>query len=239
MGDVPIFSAWAAFQTMILSTNYGQIGILGVALLALFGVSYRDYQRPSSILLEVRLPWILLAAFMLTRAATSHAAESGLFSLAVTMEWLHVASFSCWVGIVIVAAFIALPQAKLSPIPEYHCTRHFLVALSSTATVALVGVGVSGIYNAIHGLRNLTDFASTSWGQALSVKLCLIGVAIVLGGFNRFAGFPAVINAVPGERSLDASMQRLKNVLYVESILLLGAIIVAAILAGEVAPALS
>jgi putative copper resistance protein D len=85
----------------------------------------------------------------------------------------------------------------------------------------------------------LEDFVTTNWGQALAIKLGLVALAVALGGFNRFVGFPAALDSNAGKTSLNGSMQRLKTVLLVESALLLGAVIAAAVLASEGAPAMS
>lgn len=157
---------------------------------------------------------------MFTRAAVSHAAEGGFFSLPVIIDWFHIAFMACWVGIVLVSGFLALPRAQLQLVRDRRVTQRFLVSLSTTATVALIGILATGVYNAYHGLRGLEDLVSTTWGQALTVKLCLIAGAVALGGYNRFVSFPVALNERDEEPSLKAGMQRLKTVLYVEGVLL-------------------
>lgn len=239
MGDVPLLSASEALQTMVISTNYGRFGLYGLALLAVTGFLYRFHRNSKNKDLRTWLTGLLLAAFMFTRAAVSHAAEAGLFSLAVAMDWLHIVSMSCWVGIVVVSAFATLPYAKFEPDEGLQITQRFLVSLSTAATVALVGILATGVYNAYHGLRSLEDLVSTNWGQALSVKVCLVAIAVALGGFNRFVGFPAALDSDGSKQSVTGSMQRLKTVLLVESALLLGAVIAAAVLASQGAPTMS
>ena len=239
MGDVPLLSASGAFQTMVISTNYGRFGLYGLAILAIVGLLYRFHGNSKNNDLKIWLTGLLLVAFMFTRAAVSHAAEAGLFSLAVAMDWLHIVSMSCWVGIVVVSAFATLPYAKFEPDEGLQITQRFLVSLSTAATVALVGILATGVYNAYHGLRSLEDLVSTNWGQALSVKICLVAIAVALGGFNRFVGFPAALDSDGSKQSVTGSMQRLKTVLLVESALLLGAVIAAAVLASQGAPTMS
>ena len=239
MGDVPLLSASGAFQTMVISTNYGRFGLYGLAILAIVGFLYRFHGNSKNNDLKIWLTGLLLVAFMFTRAAVSHAAEAGLFSLAVAMDWLHIVSMSCWVGIVVVSAFATLPYAKFAPDEGLQITQRFLVSLSTAATVALVGILATGVYNAYHGLRSLEDLVSTNWGQALSVKICLVAIAVALGGFNRFVGFPAALDSDGSKQSVTGSMQRLKTVLLVESALLLGAVIAAAVLASQGAPTMS
>lgn len=239
MGDVPLLSASGAFQTMVISTNYGRFGLYGLAILAIVGFLYRFHGNSKNNDLKIWLTGLLLVAFMFTRAAVSHAAEAGLFSLAVAMDWLHIVSMSCWVGIVVVSAFATLPYAKFEPDEGLQITQRFLVSLSTAATVALVGILATGVYNAYHGLRSLEDLVSTNWGQALSVKICLVAIAVALGGFNRFVGFPAALDSDGSKQSVTGSMQRLKTVLLVESALLLGAVIAAAVLASQGAPTMS
>ena len=239
MGDVPLSDASEAFQTMLTSTSYGRLGLYGLVLLTALALFYAFYSNPRNRQAQTWLIGLLLGAFMFTRAASSHAAEGGVFRLAVAIDWLHIAFMACWVGIVLVSGFVALPRAQLRPLPDRHVTQRFLLSLSTTATVALIGILATGVYNAYHGLRNLEDLVSTTWGQALTVKLCLIAVAVALGGYNRFAGFPAVLDETDKEQFLKAGMERLKTVLYVEAALLVGAVVAAAVLASEVAPTVS
>ncbi len=239
MGDVPLLSASGAFQTMIISTNYGRFGLYGLTILAVLGFLYRFHGSPKNTDSKIWLTGLLLVAFMFTRAAVSHAAEAGLFSLAVAMNWLHIVSMSCWVGIVVVSAFATLPYAQFELDEGRRISQKFLASLSTAATVALIGILATGVYNAYNGLRSLEDFVTTNWGQALAIKLGLVALAVALGGFNRFVGFPAALDSNAGKTSLNGSMQRLKTVLLVESALLLGAVIAAAVLASEGAPAMS
>jgi putative copper resistance protein D len=69
--------------------------------------------------------------------------------------------------------------------------------------------------------------------------VCLVAIAVALGGFNRFVGFPAALDSDGSKQSVTGSMQRLKTVLFVESALLLGAVIAAAVLASQGAPTMS
>ncbi|CAL8477079.1 protein of unknown function (plasmid) [Caballeronia sp. S22] len=61
------------------------------------------------------------------------------------------------------------------------CTR-----LSHLATVALGVVVVTGIYNATQNIAGLNaPLLSVLYGQILTLKLVVVALAVLLGGYNR------------------------------------------------------
>lgn len=73
----------------------------------------------------------------------------------------------------------------------------------------------------------------------LAIKLCLVAVAVGLGAFNRFVGFPAVTIAITADSANAQAMQHLIFVLRLESDVLLGVLMAAAVLTNTAPPALS
>lgn len=105
---------------------------------------------------------------------------------------------------------------------------------------------MTGAYNAYRGLESLNNLLGNSYGNALTIKLCLVAVAVGLGAFNRFIGFPAVVEIANSPNSTGAqgkasprAMHRLVFVLRLESLALLGMLTAAAVLTAESPPAIS
>ncbi len=202
MADVALSEAVGMLPMVLLHTGYGQAGLAAIAAAGMLLLAPR----------AARLPLLLL--FALVRASVSHASDGhGLFSMAVGVEWLHLLLMGVWLGSVGVSAWLVLPDA--APPGAY------LATLSKVATLALAGIVASGAFNVWQRLDTPGQLLGTPFGQALTVKLALFAVALLLGAYNRFAGFP---------RALAGQGAAALLVLRIESLVLLGALACAAVL---------
>ena len=124
----------------------------------------------------------LLAA---TKAASSHASETGDFSLAEISQFLHILSTAVWAGAIIVSGLLVVPRLNLlagAPALWSYGRR-----LSQTVTYALMMLAGTGLYAAwsdTHG--ELSVVWTTVWGRTLLVKVALAGLAALLGSVVRF-----------------------------------------------------
>ncbi len=216
MGDLPLIEALALLPQMLLDTAYGRLalgGLLALALILLLGLVRRRWLLPMAC---------LLLAFALTRASISHAGEHGLLSAGTAIEWVHLVLMGLWVGLVAVAGWLVLP-AERGPSSS---RQAYLGSVSTTATLALGGIVATGLFNAWNRIETPGQLLTHDYGIALSLKLALVGCAVVLGGYNRFYGFPAA-SQLP---------QRAILVLRIESLILLAALVAAAVLTLQSPP---
>ncbi len=213
MGDVPLADALAMLPKVLLQTSYGQTALCAIAVLLLLLLALAT---PSY--LAVR--GALLGLFALARAMMSHAGEHGLLSVAVGIEGLHLILIGVWLGVVALSAWVVLPNAR-GPLGPY------LGLVSRAATVALAGIVASGAFNTWQRLESPAQLLSTSYGMALSAKLILFGLAVLLGAYNRYVGFP---------RLARAGLSHAVPVLRIESLVLLGALAAAAVLTSQAPP---
>ncbi len=208
MGDVGLGEALTLLPAMMVQTAYGQAGVAAMAAAAVLLVTpHRAW--------AVRV--VMLALFALARASVSHAGEHGLASVAVGVEWLHLVLIGVWLGAVAVAAWAVRPS---------HAS--YLAALSMAATVALAGIVITGVFNVWQRIAAPEQMLSNPYGLALTAKLMLVGVAVLLGAYNRFIGFPGAAQD-QGKRAL--------TVLRIESLVLLAALAAAAVLTSQPPPA--
>ncbi len=193
MSDATLWDARGAFWTMLSMTHYGHAGLCGlVTLTGIAGACLarnKLHDRHACDFVVVAL----LLVFAFTRVIVSHAALNGMFGLDVWVEWLHLLLIGLWAGAVMVSGWMVLPCACILQKNEWRATSGFLKALSRSATIALAGIGATGAYNAYRGLGSLDKLSGNAYGHALTIKLCLVTVAVGLGAFNRFIGFPAVV----------------------------------------------
>jgi copper resistance protein D len=239
MGDTALWSAGHAFLTLLAFTEYGHAGLYGIAILLLLGTTQLVYEKFYRRRLNDLLSGALLLAFMLSRVTVSHAAESGLASLPAIVDCLHLLLTSTWLGLVTISAWVVLRDPEFQRKSDRREMNSYLTSLSGAATIALAGIVLTGAYNAYRGLGTPYNLVSTFYGLVLSSKLCLVLLAIGLGGFNRFIGFPAVVSPIAREKLLAPAMWRVMTVLRVESIVLLGALAVASVLSSEAPPGFS
>ena len=224
MADVPLGEAGEAFSMLLSRSTYGRIGAVGgiclllVAALHWFGrrLAGRDW-----------ITLVLLGGFAFSRAANSHAAEHGLFSTGVLVEWLHLLLIYVWVGAVAVAGWLVLPLAS----GKSCAPARYLELLSDAATFALAGIAASGVYNAWRVFGTWAQVGTGSYETTLAVKLLLVALAVAVGGYNKFIGFPGAAVGRTG------ALTRITTLLQLESVALAGAMLAAVVLAAMPPPA--
>ena len=170
------------------------------------------------------------------KAAASHAADSGDFTLREAVQVVHLCATALWAGSVIVAAVVlhrwdeasrAMPTRRVA----------FCTELSHLATIALGVVIVTGIYNATEDTANLsTSLLSVPYGRVLMLKLVFVTLAVILGGYNRMIHLPRLQAVASGDGSAIRHAQRgFDKLLVVEAVAMLAVLMVAAVL-GHTSP---
>jgi putative copper resistance protein D len=209
--------------TVLTETHAGRNLVLnGLCLTALLTyLAISRWRRP-------RIDWPLLSLLTLlaaVRSASGHAASNGDFALPEYIQCLHLVSIAIWAGAVIAGGLLVLPALlrQLDTATVHTFTRK----LSSTVTVALLFVILTGIYNAWHGLGGaVSPLLHTQWGYLLDAKSLLVLAALILGGLNRRLLRPQLAFTQP-------QATRLAKLLRAEAILMLLILIVSAFLANS------
>jgi putative copper resistance protein D len=240
MAEVPVGEAFPAVQSVITSTHYGTAWLLGAAalLVAALSTAARPGAQARNAVSAVRLAAIGL--FLYSRSIGSHAGASGDFTWAVAVDWVHLVLISVWVGEVIVAGLLTLRHAPAgSPESRTECAR-YVEALSSSATIALVGIFATGSFSAWRGLGSPDRVFGTPYGTVLLIKIGLVLCAAALGGMNRFIVMPALLAQLRSPATHDGgSSHRFALVLQVEAVILLAVIVAAAVLSSTPPPTAS
>jgi copper transport protein len=166
------------------------------------------------------------AATLVVPGAAGHAAQTSPRGLALTLDWLHLASGSIWVG-GLVGLLVLWRSLSLD-------TRvaGLVVAVPRFSAVALGSVIVlaaSGTWASILHLPTLASLWQTSYGKAILVKIALLAVAVLLAAFN-------LLRAKPGLRADGAvaagSARLLRQLVSGEAVLVAGAVLAAAVLSS-------
>ncbi|MGH7476668.1 MAG: copper resistance CopC/CopD family protein [Longimicrobiales bacterium] len=171
----------AAYLT---TTGWGRAWLLQAALLVLLAVALAAARggRPRG--------WRLAAGAAVglgvIPALSGHAAAVESFRfLATALDWLHVLAASLWLGMLLVMLWVIASLYRADELPDRLDGIAALVRRFSP--LALLGAGVlltSGLGNAFFHFHTLSEVWRTSYGQALLLKLTLLGVVALLGFYN-------------------------------------------------------
>ena len=242
MAEVPLAQAFPAVQSVITATHYGYAWMLGAAALMVAWAA--TAVRPRAPALGPGAGSVLrlaaLALFLYSRSIVSHAGAAGDFTWAVAVDWVHLVLVSAWVGEVIVAGLIVLRgEPAAGQDNRVECAR-YVEALSTSATIALVGIFITGILGAWRGLGSPDQVFGNPYGTMLLIKVGLVLCAAALGGMNRFVVMPALLARLRGTPLTGgAGTHKFALVLQVEAVILLTVIVAAAVLSSTPPPTAS
>lgn len=236
MGDVPWLAAWPAFREMLASTHYGHAGLAAVVLLLAAMLAHRVLDRPGAGKAYVAGMAVLLLLVLAARGAIGHAFEQGFPSVALTVAWLHLLLMSLWAGIVFVAGWLVVPLIAAGEPGPTRERAAYLNRMSDWAAASLAGILATGAYNTYRVIGSPRGLLETDYGRVLAFKLCLVLIAIALGGVNKFLGLPAALSAASAPEKANRALGMLIAVLRVESIALLLVLGAAAVLSNNAPP---
>jgi copper resistance protein D len=166
--------------------------------------------------------FLFTAVLLLFQAQLSHAIDHG--TVAVAVYFLHEVAAGLWVG-----ALFALWIVERYGGPPDSWVERAARRVSRLALWSVIGVVITGAYTAYHGLGFDVDrLLFSAYGRTLIAKELLFAGVIAIGAYNRYRLMPAV-GAAPARRRL------LRNVT-IESVLLIGALGLAALLANTPPP---
>jgi copper resistance protein D len=217
-------AAFAEIVPVLTQSHFGATWFSGLVCLIVWTVllvGAGRLRRPA----QTNLALLAAAVFAFSKAASTHAADAGDFSLPEWVHWIHFCAMAAWAGLVIASALSVLP-ALCADLPS-EVVVQFVGRLSRAALVALSVVLVSGIYDTHRGLGgSLVPLTSSCWGVILVIKLMLVGAATALGGVNRMIYLPRIRHGVPGSNAHSFLI-----ILRAEAVAMLGVLSAAAVLA--------
>ena len=146
---------------------------------------------------HARVPLALLAAsYMLFVALSGHAGDITPGWLAYPIDWAHLLFTGAWVGGIAVLALGVLPLRRVLPPEERAAAVLALLAHFSPVAFAAVGVlALSGLYNAVNHIATPSILVDAVYGQLLLLKLCLVGLLMVLSASQVWGLRPRIARA--------------------------------------------
>ncbi|WP_394780941.1 copper resistance D family protein [Undibacterium sp.] len=239
MAEVDLLAAGQSVAMLVADTQYGHAWLCGMVFLVLGAGAALLPSRRQNGTSSAMAGLLCTLVFFYTRSMTSHAAGDGALTLAVFADWVHLSLISLWVGEVLVAGFFVLPKHPRVEGENRQSCGAYLQALSSSATISITGIMLTGIANSVHNLSSVGELSGNPYGNALLLKLALVLVAASLGGANRFFVMPSLLVQLHGSSSNLPALRRFVLILKIESLVLVLALIVAAVLSATSPPMMS
>ncbi|ORC49049.1 copper resistance protein CopD [Burkholderia sp. A27] len=239
MSESTLVEAWPAVRSMLVETGFGHAWFAGAVLMSC--VVVLSFMQTGKSIRFVPAIWLALAGVALARSNGGHPVDAGAFSLPVWADWIHLLAISAWVGLVLVTTYIVAPRFFNAPGSERVNSAAYIQSLSDAATLALVVLFITGAYNGWRGVRSPEGLLESGYGQMLMLKLALVFVAAALGGHNRFFEMPTLLASLKNVSSAlpVKPLKRFAAVLHVESVVLAGVLVVAAVLVSSPLPGAS
>lgn len=228
MAEVPVGAAGPAAYALLGTTHFGACWLAGFGALAAAAASLPRSGAAGPFRL------LALAGFLYSRSMLGHASAEGDLSWPMAADWLHFLLISVWVGEVLVAGAGTLRRAAVARAGRLEQAR-YVEALSQSATLALAGIAVSGVYAAWRALGTLDNLTGNPYAAVLLVKLSLVAGAALLGGANRFVVMPGLLAGLREDGNARAA-RRFARVLQLEALVLVAVLVAAAVLSSTAPP---
>lgn len=192
LADVPVVDASRFVWRVITHSQFGTIWLWRLASVIALIALWLGYARRAATATAFVPMFLLGAVIALTISGTSHAGDEGLATLDNVVNTLHICAGASWGGAVIAYWVLlrGLSEQRMDAAIAVTATR-----LSLLATVALVAVLPSGLYNAWVHVPRLSDLWQSPYGNILLVKLLFVGVMLTIGALNRFRIIPGMLLA--------------------------------------------
>ncbi|KFC63475.1 Copper resistance protein D [Massilia sp. LC238] len=237
MAEVPLAEALPAVRSLITATHFGLAWLIGAAALVVAGAVSAAGARFQATAAMSALRIGAIGVLLYSRSMVSHAGAAGDFTWAVAVDWVHLVLISIWVGEVIVAGLITLRVLPDAASGSRADCAAYVDALSRSATVALVGIFVTGAISTWRVLETPANLFGNPYGTTLLIKIGLVLCAAALGGFNRFVVMPSLLRSLQQQgQEARAASGRFARILQVEAIVLVAVLIAAAFLTSTSPP---
>jgi copper transport protein len=191
--ELPLYAVRASGEALsfrlleeaLFDTRVGQLWILRLVLgiLTTTAATYAA-QQPRRLAYWWGAAIVVSASLLLTLTQQSHAAaEEGFLPLAA--DWLHLMAASLWMGGLLGFSILLVGPLRAIPIePRLKLLSHLVPRFSKVATMAVMGLILTGLVAVLLHVPNVSALINTPYGRALSIKLGLLIFLLALGAQN-------------------------------------------------------
>lgn len=205
----PLGQVWPFLPAVLFKSHFGKVWMARMFLLCLLGTTAIIKGRTREGIA------VTAGAFLLLTASLSgHAADSGDFSLAVLVDWLHLLAVSAWVGGLLFLGRLLRKEVMLPASPTLITSARRFSALAGYCVIVVLATGGYQIW---HQVGSLDALFKTPYGQALLVKLVIVLFLLGLGATNRYYILPQLVRR-EAEESATAAGGPLRKLLHTLSL---------------------
>jgi copper transport protein len=208
-----------------LGTRVGRVWLGRVATLIAIGVLLDDIAasgraatargRWFSSIVSI---WLPLQLLFLTTLTSHSAAVAQPPIVPFASDFIHLIATSIWVGGLAMLAFVVPRVAQT--LGDEDRSWLWLRAVVSFSTLAAVAVGallVTGSYLSFLHVGSWTALIGTAYGRVLLLKLALVGVVMLIGGYNLIVIKPQLDRAIDKPEAGPQLQQRFRRTVLVEA----------------------
>lgn len=165
-----------------------------IYLLALLLISFWLLRKGPQIR-KLKLTFFLLLPFVASRGLTGHAVavrENAVLMLIA--DAIHLIAVAVWAGglpVLFWALWKGTSELRLSLAWAAEVVRRF----SHVALISVCLLVLSGLYQSLTHIQELSTLFNTPYGNVLSLKLALFALMLALGALNRFSTKPQLARA--------------------------------------------
>jgi copper transport protein len=234
--------------TFVTSTRTGLLLSIRFLLLAVAAALLLSPGRPRPAVERHRIDLGTLGALfaatlaLVTMALSSHsAAESADTGIAVAFDSLHLAAVGLWIGGLLGLALVGLPAARAAGAGRAQSVGEAVGALarsfSFAAQLAMLVVLTTGGYLALLQVTAIRQLTTTTWGEALTIKVALwIGV-LMIATINAATLVPRMADRAARTHQRWAASEKLASAMRLELVGGLVLVSVASVMAASPPPA--
>jgi copper transport protein len=154
---------------------------------------------------------VLAVALLPVPTVAGHALDAGRSWIEVPIDFLHVLAAAVWIG-GLFALGLVVPRSGAPAEVFAAAARRF----SRLALASVIVLGATGVGRSLAELSAVSQLSSTGYGRAILVKTGLFAVLLGLGSLSR--------------SRVRAGVERLRNVVLAELVLVLGVVVAVAVL---------
>ncbi len=211
------------------------LGLFTIAALASIWVDRPERERRSvAELLSLGSALLAAGAVLFVPGLAGHAAQTDPRAWSLLFDWTHLVAGSVWVGglIGLLVLWRSLPVAQRVAGLIVSVPRFSNVAFVSVVVLIASGTGASIVH-----LPTLATLWETSYGQAIVVKIALLGGAMLLAAVNLLGMRPRLAAASKRPELGAGAALLLRRLVAVEVVVVAGIVLAAAVLSSLAPPA--
>jgi putative copper resistance protein D len=255
MSGRPLSTVFLVLPTVIFRTHLGCAWLIRIGALVLLSLTLMVGRRLRETRGFTGFMLGIAVIIAMTESASGHASDKGDFSIPEIMDFLHLLAACAWGGGLLALSLVVLPTLSRAGDQTAGLIADIAGRFSKIAGIAVGFIAISALYNAWEFVGNFEAVWHSPYGWTIFAKVLLFSLLILLGGFNRYVSVPLLLEWGGASQIARGMITRVASHLFseyfrnpdgltisfrfkrsvkVESMLMLGVLLCAAMLRHEI-----